>query len=150
MRKSVLLVDDSPRTRQALRKSFEMQSSFEICGEAESGIEAVQKAQDLKPDLVVLDFSLPQMNGVEVARRLRAAPSSIQIILFTWHADALPTHFASNLGMTVVPKGSMGTVLVRAASALVEQTEETRNPTSEHRWTDSRLPLATLRNPLVP
>jgi DNA-binding NarL/FixJ family response regulator len=122
MRKSVLLVDDSDQTRRALRKLFETQSAFEVCGEAESGIEAIQKAQDLNPDLVVLDFSLPQMNGVEVARRLRAARSSIQIILFTWHADALPSHFSSDLGMTVVPKGSMGTVLVRVASALVQQT----------------------------
>jgi DNA-binding NarL/FixJ family response regulator len=121
MRKSVLLVDDSPKTRGALRNLFETLTPFEVCGEAGSGIEAIQKIQDLKPDLLVLDFSLPLMNGVEVARRLRAARSSIQIILFTWHADALPADFAAELGMTVVPKGSMGTVIVRVASALLEQ-----------------------------
>ena len=121
MRKSILLVDDSPRTRHALRTLFETLSPFEICGEAETGVEAIAKIDELHPDLLVLDFSLPVMNGIEVARRLRAARSSIQIILFTWHADVFPAHFASDLGLTVVPKGVIGNVLVRVASALLEE-----------------------------
>jgi DNA-binding NarL/FixJ family response regulator len=64
-------VDDSPVVRNTLRQTLERQRGWEVCGEAADGREAIEKAQQLKPDLVVLDLSMPVMNGLEAARELK-------------------------------------------------------------------------------
>ena len=77
-KKSVLLVDDSAVMRQALRPLFDSHPKFVVCGEAEHGREAVEKAPSLSPDLIVLDMSMPVMNGLE------AAPLLIEILPYVW------------------------------------------------------------------
>ena len=117
--KSIFIADDSEQARRAIRKLFESVSSFEICGEAENGVDALEKVNQLGPDLLILDFSMPRMSGLEVARRLREEKNSIRIILFTWYADVLPPQHASDLGLTLVSKDAIGSVLVRAATSLL-------------------------------
>ena len=67
-KKKVLLVDDSATVREAVRPLFDFHPDFEVCGEAEHGREAVEKAPSLRPDLIILDLSMPVMNGLEAAR----------------------------------------------------------------------------------
>lgn len=67
MVKSVLIADDQEFIRQALCHLFTSQENFDVCGEAEDGREAVEMAQVLHPDLILLDLSMPVMNGVEAA-----------------------------------------------------------------------------------
>lgn len=62
-KKKVLLVDDSAAMRNSVRPLFDSHPSFEVCGEAEHGREAVEKAPKLRPDLIILDLSMPVMNG---------------------------------------------------------------------------------------
>jgi len=69
--KSVLIVDDSAYVRQALCELFKREGDFEVCGEAENGKDAIKKAQELRPDLIVLDLSMPVMNGFDAARTLK-------------------------------------------------------------------------------
>jgi DNA-binding NarL/FixJ family response regulator len=66
-----------------LRQLFESRSGWEVCGEAVNGRDAVEKAQQLKPDLIVLDLSMPEMDGLQAARVLKSVMPEVPIILFT-------------------------------------------------------------------
>ncbi|HUE53117.1 MAG TPA: response regulator [Terriglobales bacterium] len=101
MPKCILLVDDNAVIRRMLRAAFE-QPGWEVCGEAVNGQDAIDKAQDLKPDLIVLDLSMPVMNGLEAAPVLRHMMPTVPIILFTlYHSEVLERR-ASSAGVTVV------------------------------------------------
>jgi chemotaxis response regulator CheB len=63
--KHFLIIDDSPIMRKTLRQALERQAGWEVCGEAADGREGIEKAQQLKPDLIVLDLAMPVMNGLE-------------------------------------------------------------------------------------
>ena len=67
---NVLIVDDNPAVRRALRALFESDTAFDVCGEAENGREGLEKAIQLRPDLVVIDLSMPVMNGLDASRAL--------------------------------------------------------------------------------
>ena len=69
----VLIVDDNAFLRHALCEIFKRESDFQVCGEAENGKEAIEKAWELHPDLIVLDLAMPVMNGLEAARVLRCS-----------------------------------------------------------------------------
>jgi len=69
--KSVLIVDDNAHIRQALCELFEREADFEVCGEAENGKQAIEKGQELRPDLIVLDLSMPVMNDFHAAHVLK-------------------------------------------------------------------------------
>ena len=69
MAKTVLIVDDNALIRQALCEIFESEADFEVCGEGENGQEAIEEAQQLHPDLIVMDLSMPSRNGFAVRGR---------------------------------------------------------------------------------
>jgi DNA-binding NarL/FixJ family response regulator len=81
----IVLADDHEVVRQGVRRFLETQPSIEICGEAANGKEAVDKALSLKPDIVILDLSMPVMNGVEATRQIRQLLPSTKIIVFSMH-----------------------------------------------------------------
>ena len=84
-KKRVLLVDDNAVVRSLLRKIFESQSDFEVSGEAGNGRDAVEKAGKLKPDLIILDLTMPVMTGLDAAPLLKQLLPDTLIILFTQH-----------------------------------------------------------------
>ena len=67
MAKSVLIVDDVEMIRRAVRELFTSEADFDVCGEAANGQEAIERAQEFHPDLIVLDLSMPVMNGIDAA-----------------------------------------------------------------------------------
>ena len=67
----ILIADDSDAVRRGVCGILSSEKDLEVCGEAKDGSEALQKARELMPDLILLDISMPGMNGLEVARRLR-------------------------------------------------------------------------------
>jgi DNA-binding NarL/FixJ family response regulator len=81
----ILLVDDHPVVRQGLRTLLERQSGWEIVGEASDGIEALDKARTLQPDVMVLDLTMPKMHGLEVCRLLRKRTPGPEILFVTQH-----------------------------------------------------------------
>lgn len=81
----IVLADDHEVVRQGVRRFLETQPSLEICAEAANGQEAVEKTLSLKPDIVILDLSMPVMNGVEAARQIRQLVPSAKIIVFSMH-----------------------------------------------------------------
>lgn len=81
----VLLADDHDLMRQGIRALLDAHPNIEICGEAEDGEVAVAKAENLSPDVVVLDVTMPKMNGLEAARRIRKTMPNIRVVMFTVH-----------------------------------------------------------------
>jgi two-component system vancomycin resistance associated response regulator VraR len=100
--KNILIVDDSESARVAIRAAIETCTSFRVCGEASHGVEAVTKAPDLNPDLVVMDLAMPMMNGVEAASLLKKKRPEVLIVLFTIYADELKGALSSAFGVTIV------------------------------------------------
>ena len=87
--KNILLVDDSELIRLATRHFLESQPGFKVCGEAVGGIDALEKASHLNPDLIILDIAMPRMNGLQTARELRARMYKIPIFCL----PGMPTLF---------------------------------------------------------
>jgi CheY-like chemotaxis protein len=88
MPKSILLVDDNAYVRRGIGAVFEA-NGYSICGEAENGKEGVEKAEQLHPDLIILDLSMPVMNGLEAAAVLNQTLPSVPVILLSNYTDAL-------------------------------------------------------------
>jgi DNA-binding NarL/FixJ family response regulator len=116
----VLLVDDGAAIRKSVRRLFDSHPDFEVCGEAEHGREAVEKAPHLQPDLIVLDLSMPVMTGLEAAPLLLKILPNVWLILFTVH-DLPEVHRLSRAAgiHAVVLKSNGATHLITQAEALV-------------------------------
>jgi NarL family two-component system response regulator LiaR len=100
--KCILIVDDHPSVRTLIRAFLESQTGFTVCGEAVDGLDALQKALHLHPDLIVLDVEMPRMNGLDAARVLRYLLPGVPIILFTVYHDRLPISDITELGIEAV------------------------------------------------
>ena len=121
-KKRVLLVDDNATVRGAVRPLFDSHPKFEVCGEAEHGREAVEKAPKLRPDLVILDLSMPVMNGLEAAPLLIKILPNLWIILFSGHDSPEVRRLSRAAGIhAVVPKSNAVTHLVAQAEALLSE-----------------------------
>jgi len=106
--------------RRGLRCLFESEPAFKVCGEAVDGRDAIEKARQLKPDLIVLDFSMPGMNGLESARILSNMKPSAMILLFTMHRSAVADRDARAAGINAVVSKSEGAgTLISQAQALL-------------------------------
>ena len=95
----ILIADDSPPVRLGLRTFLELNSDWQVCGEAVNGADAVEKAQQLAPDLIVMDFSMPEMNGVEAAREIAKSGTDIPILLCALDISPRMVELARNAGM---------------------------------------------------
>ena len=84
---TVLIVDDSSTIRRSLRLCFEQRGDWKVCGEAENGAVAVERVKALKPDVVILDLSMPVKNGLEAAREISSIAPKTAMVLFTLHAS---------------------------------------------------------------
>ena len=89
MPKRILVADHSAMIRKCLCRIFETEEDYDICAEAVNGEEAIALAKQHKPDLIVLDFQMPVMNGIEAAYELKRFMPDVPIILFTPHADTM-------------------------------------------------------------
>jgi DNA-binding NarL/FixJ family response regulator len=85
----ILIADDSDLVRRGIVRVLSVESGWTVCGEARDGLEAIQKAQELLPDLILLDISMPGMSGLEVARRLRVALPKVKLVIVSQHDTAL-------------------------------------------------------------
>jgi DNA-binding NarL/FixJ family response regulator len=83
MPKRILIADDHAEARQATRHLLTENPEWAICGEAENGLDAVEKAATLKPDILILDLSMPKMNGLDAAKVIHAADPKLPLLLFS-------------------------------------------------------------------
>jgi DNA-binding NarL/FixJ family response regulator len=105
---TLLICDDNPNIRYLLWMYVESRTPFEVCGEAEHGREAVEKAKELQPDLILLDLSMPVMTGAEAAAILKAAVPRMKIILFLMHTDNVPRSLGTAIGIDLTLSKSDG------------------------------------------
>jgi DNA-binding NarL/FixJ family response regulator len=102
MMKRVLIVDDNVYVRDLVQTFLKHAPEIEICGEAINGVEAIEKAKQLKADVVLLDLAMPNMNGVETAGILKKTIPGITIIMFTMYSENIPKSAISSMGVDLV------------------------------------------------
>ena len=95
----ILIVDDSQLVRLHLRKLVERNADWEVCGEAVDGHEAITKVRESSPDLILLDYRLPVMNGLQAAREIRAVAPDIKILLCSMHVSCFLAKEARKTGV---------------------------------------------------
>jgi DNA-binding NarL/FixJ family response regulator len=99
---TVLIVDDYPAVRSAIRAGLERYSGLFVCGEAVDGVDAIEKPTKLKPDLILLDLSMPRMNGMEMASALKRLMPHVLIVAFSMYAELLGQSPPSTVGIDAV------------------------------------------------
>ncbi len=123
----ILVVDDHPVVRQGLRTLLEGQSGWEVVGEASDGLEALDKADSLQPDVVVLDITMPRMHGLEVCRVLRQRTPGPEILFVTQHDSPQMMREALDAGARgYVVKSNAARDLLAAVEAVSQRRVFTR------------------------
>ncbi len=122
MAKTILIVDDNAYIRRGLSELFKRESDFEVCGEAENGKEAINKALALHPELIVLDLSMPVMNGLDAARELKRLIPTVPLIMYSAFGDVFGEQQARLIGISeLVSKSQPAAILVNKARNLLYQ-----------------------------
>ena len=118
-KKRIFVVDDNPVMRSMVRQLFESTASYDVAGEAENGRDAIEKAKSLKPDLIILDLSMPVMSGLEAAPFLKKVAPQTPLILFTVHEGREVERLARAAGIqAIVSKNKASELIPRAQSLL--------------------------------
>ena len=100
----ILVADDHDLMRRGIKTLLESHAGWEVCGEAKTGREAVDKVEELKPDIIILDISMPDLNGVEAARRIRKTSAGTEILI-------LSMHYSDQLIREIVDAGVRGYIM---------------------------------------
>lgn len=123
-RARLLLVDDFEIVRSGLRDMVSEHKDWEVCGEAENGLVAVQKVTELQPDLVFMDVNMPVMNGLEATRKIRRMAPSTKIVVFSMYESSAMAEEAKGAGADVyLSKTAPLEVLEEAIGSLLRRNE---------------------------
>jgi DNA-binding NarL/FixJ family response regulator len=116
----ILIADDHPLIRKRVRSTLEGHSRFEVCAEVEDGAKAIEETQRLKPDVVVLNVSMPVMDGFQAAREIQARLPETAIVILSSHVDQRFIEEAKRIGARAyVAKTALGAALIKAIEAAV-------------------------------
>ena len=119
----ILLVDDNPSVRHYLRAILEQQSSWQVCGEARTGAEALRQVLEAPPDLILLDYQMPDLNGIDVARQISGLFPKIPILMVTLHLSKQLSEAARLAGVRgECAKQDIGSVVEAVEVLLRDQT----------------------------
>ena len=118
----VLIVDDHESVRAGVRTVLESQPEIEICGEASNGEECLHKVLQLRPDVVILDLTMPFLDGFSTARGIKRLSPSVEIVLLSMHEGPNVMEMAKSAGASAfVGKTQPLSVLVRAIGAVAHK-----------------------------
>jgi DNA-binding NarL/FixJ family response regulator len=118
---TVFLADDHTIVRQGLAKLLEGEPSFKVVGEAKNGREAITMVEALKPDVVIMDISMPQLNGIEATRLIKKSRPQTNVIILSMHSHDRYIGELFNLGVSgYLLKDSTGSDIIQAISAAVK------------------------------
>ena len=115
----ILLADDSPLMRKELRRLLEQNPGWKICGEAVDGRDAIDKVEELEPDLIVLDLAMPRLNGLEAAREIAKHFCTIPMLICTMYASPQLVEEARNAGVRGIVSKAEVARLVNGIEALL-------------------------------
>lgn len=115
------MVDDNPAVRNYLRSILEQQSSWKVCSEARTGNEAIERVQELKPDLMLLDFQMPDTNGLDVARQITRFAPGLPILMISVYYNRQLVAAAKKVGIVgACAKSDVGSI-VNAVKAILQR-----------------------------
>jgi DNA-binding NarL/FixJ family response regulator len=118
----ILIADDQEAIRKRVRTILVSKSDFEVCAEAADGREAVEKARELKPDLIILDITMPILNGLEAARMIRQVSPDTPIVILSVHKSRQLVKEAQEIGVQgYVTKEEASQTLIKAADAVLNK-----------------------------
>ena len=121
----ILIVDDHEIFRRGLRSLLESRADWEVCGEATDGQDAVQKAKQVQPDVIVLDITMPRLNGLDATALLRNEVPTAKIVILSQHQPALMKQVALNAGAgAYVTKSEVSRELMAAIDGLLAPTTD--------------------------
>jgi DNA-binding NarL/FixJ family response regulator len=116
-----LVVDDNPAVRHYLRALLEQQNNWQVCSEARSGKEALQRVEMNPPDMILLDFQMPDVNGLDVARQISRLFPAIPILMITIHLSKQLAEEAKRVGIRgACAKSDVGSI-VEAVDVLLHE-----------------------------
>jgi two-component system, NarL family, invasion response regulator UvrY len=119
----ILVVDDNPAVRHYLRAILEQQNSWQVCAEARTGGEALHRVQESPPDLILLDFQMPDLNGLDVAREIGRQWPGIPILMITVHLNKQLAAAAKAVGIRgACAKSDVGSIVEAVQALLQEET----------------------------
>jgi DNA-binding NarL/FixJ family response regulator len=115
----ILVVDDNDRVRRGVIAILASRTNWEVCGQAQDGAEAIQKVRELRPDLILLDISMPGMNGLDVARAVRREMADAKILIMSQNDPASMLQGALEAGANgCVDKSRVGTELLSSIESI--------------------------------
>jgi DNA-binding NarL/FixJ family response regulator len=119
----ILVVDDNPAVRHYLRAVLEQQSTWHVCNEARTGAEALRTVMKNPPDMILLDFQMPDLNGLEVARQISSLHPEIPILMVTIHLSTQLAAEARKVGIRgACAKSDVGSIVEAVEALLHEKT----------------------------
>jgi len=119
-RKAVLIADDNALIRSALSEFFQRDPDFEVCALVENGLEALEQAERFHPDLIILDLSMPVMNGLDAARVLKQLMPDVPVIVYSAAQDEFSKQLARSIGISeLISKSDNVSILIDRARELV-------------------------------
>jgi DNA-binding NarL/FixJ family response regulator len=119
----LLIVDDNPTVRRYLRAILEQQESWHVCGEARTGAEALHCVADARPDVILLDYQMPDVNGVDVAKQISEMFPKIPILMVTLHLSKQLAEAARDAGVRgACAKQDIGSVVEAVQILLHDET----------------------------
>jgi len=123
----VVIADDHPQVRSALRHVLELEPDFEVVGEAEDGVRALEEVERTRPDLVLLDYRMPHLNGVEAAQQISTMAPETTMVMLTSEDDPRVRADAANAGIKryLLKSGRADELLRTIRAAALESREET-------------------------
>jgi len=117
----ILIADDQEAIRKRVSAIIKARPNLEVCGEATNGSEVVKKARELKPDLIVLDITMPEVNGLDAARKIKAFAPGTPIVILTVHKSKQLMEEAKIIGVRgYVTKSEAGQNLLTALDAVLQ------------------------------
>lgn len=120
----ILIADDHEVFRRGLRSLLELRDDWQICGEAENGLDVIKKAKELKPDIVVLDISMPGLSGLEATRVIRSESALSEIVIVSQHDSPAMLRAALDAGAhCYVSKNQVSRDLLAAVEAAAQFVE---------------------------
>jgi DNA-binding NarL/FixJ family response regulator len=130
--KRIFIVDDSTIVRNIIKTFLSETGDLEVCGEAFDGLDAVEKVSAFKPDVILLDFAMPRMNGAEAACELKRLMPETPIILFTMYSESIGNSVTSHLAVDAVLSKPDGiTALVNAVDAVLARQSARKSKNAE-------------------
>jgi two-component system response regulator NreC len=116
----ILVVDDEQAIRSALQRLLDAHDDWRVVGTASDGVEAIAKAKDLRPDVVVMDISMPQMNGLSATPQIKKAVPDVEILIFSQYAIQGMAREAEHAGASGYLLKSRSSSIIPAIEALAQ------------------------------